>query len=76
MAAFLSNLRNVVIAGFILAIGVLAIRLSKGGLDLSSVSFWAFIIRWLHIICGVMWIGLCGISTLSPRRRCRKFPTT
>jgi uncharacterized membrane protein len=65
MAAFLSNLRNVVIAGFVLALGILALHLwkagidpSTGGIDLAGVSFWAFVIRWLHIICGVMWIGL------------------
>ena len=58
MAAFLGNLRNVVIAGFILALGVLAIRFSFGGLEIGTEAFWAFIIRWLHIICGVMWIGL------------------
>ncbi|HEY4941200.1 MAG TPA: urate hydroxylase PuuD [Rhizomicrobium sp.] len=58
MAAFLGNLRNVVIAGFVLALGVLAIRFSFGGLEIGTEAFWAFIIRWLHIICGVMWIGL------------------
>ena len=58
MAAFLGNLRNVVIAGFVLALGVLAIRFSFGGLEIGTEAFWAFIIRWAHIICGVMWIGL------------------
>ncbi|HXC54386.1 MAG TPA: urate hydroxylase PuuD [Rhizomicrobium sp.] len=58
MAAFLGNLRNVVIAGFVLAFGVLAIRFSFGGLEIGTEAFWAFIIRWLHIVCGVMWIGL------------------
>ena len=58
MAAFLGNLRNVVIAGFVLALGVLAIRFSFGGLEIGTEAFWAFVIRWAHIICGVMWIGL------------------
>src|SRR6202142_2706797 len=58
MAAFLGNLRNVVIAGFVLAFLVLLIRMSFGNLDLGTEAFWAFIIRWAHIICGVMWIGL------------------
>ena len=58
MAAFFSNLRAVVIAGFVLALIVLAIRLSYGGVDLGGVAFWAFIVRWCHILCGVMWIGL------------------
>ena len=58
MAAFLSNLRNTVIAGFVLALIVLGIRFSFGGLDFANAAFWGFIVRWCHIICGVMWIGL------------------
>ena len=58
MAAFLGNLRNVVIAGFVLALIILGIRLSYGGLDLGGEAFWAFAVRWAHILCGVMWIGL------------------
>jgi len=58
MADFLGNLRNVVIAGFVLALIVLGIRFSLGNLDFGTEAFWAFIIRWAHIICGVMWIGL------------------
>jgi uncharacterized membrane protein len=57
MAAFFSNLRNVVIAGFVLAAIVFGIHVWKEGLTLDSV-FWMFFVRWLHIISGVMWIGL------------------
>jgi len=57
MAAFFGNLRNVVIAGFVLAIGVAAIYVGclHGSLD---PVFWAFVTRWLHVAAGVMWIGL------------------
>jgi uncharacterized membrane protein len=58
MAAFFSNLRNTVIAGFIITLIVLGIRIGFGGLDLSNAAFWGFVMRWCHIICGVMWIGL------------------
>src|SRR5882724_8502320 len=58
MAAFFANLRNTVVAGTILAVIVLFIRIIMGGLDLASLAFWMFVVRWLHIICGVMWIGL------------------
>jgi uncharacterized membrane protein len=58
MAAFFANLRNTVIAGTVLAVIVLVIRIGMGGLDLGGLAFWMFITRWLHIICGVMWIGL------------------
>jgi hypothetical protein len=49
MAAFLSNLRNVVIAGFVLALIVLGIRWQQGGLAYNSADLWEFIIRWLHV---------------------------
>src|SRR5580704_12578641 len=58
MAAFFSNLRNTVIAGFVLAFIVLGIRFGFGGLDVGTAAFWGFIVRWCHIISGVMWIGL------------------
>ena len=57
MAAFLSNLRNVVIAGFVLALIVLAIHWQQVGVNFDT-GFWMFFVRWLHILCGVMWIGL------------------
>ncbi len=57
MAAFLSNLRNVVITGFVLAAIVFGIHVWKEPTPLDSV-FWMFFVRWLHIISGVMWIGL------------------
>jgi len=56
MAAFLGNLRNVVIAGFVLAAIVFGIYCKTQGFD--AASFWPFFIRWCHVISGVMWIGL------------------
>src|SRR5690348_17459173 len=59
MAAFLGNLRNVVIAGFVLALIVLFIHGQRSGWNnIDAETFVAFLIRWAHIICGVMWIGL------------------
>jgi uncharacterized membrane protein len=57
MAAFFSNLRNTVIAGFVLAAVVLGIHWSQTGVTFDE-GFWLFVMRWLHIISGVMWIGL------------------
>ena len=56
MAAILSSLRNTVIAGFVLTALLLLMFINWGG----SVdhAFGAFIFRWLHVLCGVMWIGL------------------
>ena len=53
MSAILLNLSRTVIAGFVLAV-LLAAYLTMGNL---SPGFWAFIMRWLHVLSGVMWIG-------------------
>lgn len=60
MAAILTSLRNTVLAGFALAVVVLVIvGLVSGGYNLTfGKGFWLFIVRWLHVISGVMWIGL------------------
>ena len=56
MAAFFASLQRTVVAGFVLALVVFLIYLGHpGGF---SATFWAFFFRWLHIISGVMWIGL------------------
>lgn len=56
MAALLTNLRNAVITGFVLAALMLALYLSMGGAI--DANFWRFLFRWLHVLSGVMWIGL------------------
>jgi len=56
MAGFLGNLRNVVIAGFVLAFLLIGIYCSVQGFD--GPSFELFSLRWLHVTAGVMWIGL------------------
>jgi uncharacterized membrane protein len=56
VAAFFSNLRNTVIAGFVLAVILFLIYLQLQGYDTNL--FWRFLLRWLHVISGVMWIGL------------------
>lgn len=62
MAGILSSLRNTVIAGFVLAFVLLLIFLNANdwavGEVLGGPSFWAFFFRWLHVLSGVMWIGL------------------
>src|ERR1700758_1072909 len=56
MAAFLGNLRNVVIASFGLAILLIGVYCRSQGCD--GPAFELFCLRWLHVVCGVMWIGL------------------
>jgi uncharacterized membrane protein len=56
MASILSSLRNTVLSGFVLAIILAALYLNSGGyLD---TNFYSFIFRWLHVVSGIMWIGL------------------
>ena len=56
MTIILTNLRNAVIAGFVLAAVVFLIYLTQA--QFVSAVFWPFLVRWLHIMSGVMWIGL------------------
>jgi len=56
MAAFFSNLRNTVIAGVVLAVLMFVLYVYIQGYD--ATLFWPFFVRWMHVLCGVMWIGL------------------
>jgi uncharacterized membrane protein len=61
MAAFFSNLRNTVIAGFVLALLVVILHLAMQTVPIDwsvTNAFELALLRWAHIICGVMWIGL------------------
>ena len=61
MAAILTSLRNTVLAGFALAIVLLiVVGLVTGGygLNFAGKSFWLFVVRWLHVLSGILWIGL------------------
>ena len=57
MAAFLGNLRNVVIVSFVLALIFIAAYFSVYGGHADQI-FWQAVFRWLHVIFGIMWIGL------------------
>ena len=60
MAAILSNLRNTVIAGLVLTVIMVIVVSQTPGADKFAVdhSYAAFFLRWLHVLSGVMWIGL------------------
>jgi uncharacterized membrane protein len=59
LAALLTNLRNTVIAGFVLALVLLIVLVAWYGEGAAfDRAWWAFLLRWLHVISGVMWIGL------------------
>ncbi len=57
MAAILSSIRNTVIVGTLIAILMfLHAFFADGGTY--GTAFWAFTFRWLHVLSGIMWIGL------------------
>lgn len=62
MAAILTNVRNTIIAGFVLALIIFVIFMAISGYPVTEMlrgpQFWGFVARWLHVIFGVLWIGL------------------
>lgn len=56
MAAILSDLNRTVIAGLILAVVLFILYYATEGY--SGAAFGPFFFRWLHVLSGVMWIGL------------------
>jgi len=56
MAAILTDLKKTVIAGMVLAVVLFVIYYTTQGYD--GREFGVFFFRWLHVLSGVMWIGL------------------
>ena len=57
MGKLLSNFRNTVVLSLVLA-GVMIFafgRIAPGGYDLG---FWQAVFRWVHVVAGILWIGL------------------
>ena len=59
MADILSNLKSTVISGFVLTVILIVVIFGLTGegmpFDYAGITF---LIRWLHVLSGVMWIGL------------------
>ncbi len=60
MAKILQDLKSTIIAGFVVLVVMIIILLiwHGEGLDLGGGDWWRFLFRWLHVMSGVMWIGL------------------
>jgi uncharacterized membrane protein len=58
MAAILTKLNRTVAAGFVLALVLLIIYALVKRSWTFDLGFLTFLVRWLHVISGVMWIGL------------------
>ena len=57
MAGFFGNLRNVVIVSFLLA-GIMIFGFGMHGPGGFDMLFIIGVLRWAHVACGIMWIGL------------------
>jgi uncharacterized membrane protein len=57
MAGILQSLQNTVIAGIVIAIIMVVVMVGIDGASF-DMAYWTFFMRWLHVLCGVMWIGL------------------
>jgi uncharacterized membrane protein len=55
MGALLSNFRNTLIVSTLLAVGLIAWAFLGGG---ASGLAWVQIMTWLHVVFGILWIGL------------------
>lgn len=59
MGAILSNLRNTVVASIVLVVLLIIWMGSWHGAGIAFDSgWWAFAFRWLHVLGGIMWIGI------------------
>jgi uncharacterized membrane protein len=60
MAKVLEKLNTTVIAGFVLLVIMIVIMLLWHGSNVIALghAWWAFAFRWLHVLAGIMWIGL------------------
>ncbi len=59
MGAIFNSLQRTVIAGFVLAVVIIVVLHATGAKMFALDHSWSlFAMRWLHILSGVMWIGL------------------
>jgi uncharacterized membrane protein len=56
MGAFFSKLRNTLIAGIVILLIIMGVAGTFS--MLGDMNWWRFFMRWLHVLSGVMWIGL------------------
>lgn len=72
MAALLSNLRNTMIVSFIIALIIVAgYEMHYGSMD---AIFWQAVFRWLHVVFGIMWIGLLWYFNFVQTRKMPEIP--
>ena len=55
MSIILTNLRNTIIVGFILAF-ILIFALAQGSFDQTAFNIW--LLKWFHVLSAIMWVGI------------------
>jgi uncharacterized membrane protein len=58
MAGLLSNFRNTIIVSFVLALVMIYAYAAGSDYGLGDVRTWQAILRWAHVVFGILWIGL------------------
>jgi uncharacterized membrane protein len=72
MAGLLANLRNTMIVSFIIALIIIAgYEVHYGSTD---AIFWQAVFRWLHVLFGIMWIGLLYYFNFVQTRKMPEIP--
>jgi uncharacterized membrane protein len=56
MGAILQSLGRTIVAGIVVLVVIMAIAGTFG--QIGTQAWWTFFMRWLHVLSGVMWIGL------------------
>jgi len=72
MVGLLSNLRNTMIVSFILALIVVGGYYTHNPNDVGV--FWQALFRWMHVLFGVMWIGLLWYFNFVQTRKMPEIP--
>jgi len=57
MSAIFQSLGKTITAGFVILI-IIILATGGAGAKAGDHAWWAFVFRWLHVMSGVMWIGL------------------
>ncbi|MGE0557918.1 MAG: urate hydroxylase PuuD [Burkholderiales bacterium] len=57
MGALFQSLGRTVLAGFVILVVIILVA-GGGARAAGDHAWWAFVMRWLHVMSGVMWIGL------------------
>ena len=75
MASILSDLKNTIIAGIVLAVVLVIILMGlPDAVALSDKEWWRFFFRYLHVLSGIMWIGILWYFQLCSNTEYGKHP--